>query len=54
MQFFARGPSGNARVSADMYQDEKREWQYAFLYVEVDSPVPQRVVLIEPQYRPAI
>lgn len=51
VQFFARGPSGNARVSAEMYQDEKKVWQYAFLYVEVDSPVPQRVVLIEPQYR---
>ena len=50
MQFHARGPSGNARVSAEMYQDDKKEWQYAFLYVEVDSPVPQRLVLVGPQY----
>lgn len=51
VQFFARGPSGNARVSAEMYLDEKKEWQYAFLFLEVDSPVPQRVVLVEPKYR---
>ena len=50
VQFLARGPSGNARVSAEMYQDENKHWHYAFLYVEVDSPVPQRIVLVEPHY----
>ena len=51
MQFYAKGPSGNARVSAEMYQDDKKDWKYAFLYLDVEHPVPQRVSLVDPQYR---
>ena len=51
VQFHARGPSGVARISADMFQDEATKWQYSFLYVNVDSPTPQRLVLVEPQYQ---
>ncbi|KAK9805149.1 hypothetical protein WJX72_002065 [[Myrmecia] bisecta] len=50
IQFHAKGPSGLARVSADMYQDTNKDWQYAFLYVDVDSPTPQRLVLVEPRF----
>lgn len=50
VQFHARGPSGKARVTADMYQDSSKQWQYAFLFVDVDAPVPQRVVIVGPQY----
>ena len=42
IQFHMRGPSGRATVSADMYQ-EGSEWRYNFLYVNVESPVPQQV-----------
>ena len=50
VQFFAKGPSGNARVSAEMYQDDSKQWQYAFLYMDLEYPVPTRVTLIEPRY----
>ncbi|KAK9795197.1 hypothetical protein WJX73_004391 [Symbiochloris irregularis] len=50
VQFHARGPSGKARVTADMYQDDSKQWQYSFLFVDVDAPVPQRVILVGPQY----
>ena len=49
VQFFAKGPSGNARVSAEMYQDDSKNWKYTFLYMDVEYPVPQRVSLIDPQ-----
>lgn len=50
VQFHARGPSGKARVTADMYQDGSKQWQYSFLFVDVDAPVPQRVAIVGPQY----
>jgi len=50
VQFFAKGPSGNARVSAEMYLDDSKQWQYAFLYMDLEYPVPTRVTLIEPRY----
>ena len=46
VQFHARGPSGKARVTADMYQDASKQWQYSFLFVDVDAPVPQLVVIV--------
>ena len=51
VQFFAKGPSGNARVTAEMFQDESKSWKYSFLYMDIEHPVPQRVSLVEPQYR---
>lgn len=47
LQFQARGPSGRATVHADMYQSNG-EWRYHFLYLTVESPLPQQVVLIRP------
>eukprot|EP00890_Picochlorum_soloecismus_P000530 jgi/Picsp_1/1478/NSC_04956-R1_protein len=47
LQFQARGPSGRATVHADMYQSDG-EWRYHFLYLTVESPLPQQVVLIRP------
>ena len=47
LQFQARGPSGRATVHADMYQTDG-EWRYHFLYLTVESPLPQQVVLIRP------
>lgn len=47
LQFHMRGPSGRATVNADMYQDGGN-WQYHFLYMNVESPVPQQVVLVRP------
>ncbi|GAB4813938.1 hypothetical protein N2152v2_000984 [Parachlorella kessleri] len=47
LQFHARGPSGRAVVNADMYK-EGREWRYNFLYLDIEAPVPQQVVLIRP------
>lgn len=41
-----------ARVTAELHQDAAREWQFNYLFVDVDAPVPQRVVLIHPQYAP--
>ena len=51
VQFIARGPSGVGRVNADLYQDATKQWQYYYLYVDVDAPVPQRLVLVSPQYQ---
>lgn len=42
LQFHARGPSGRATVSADMYQEGK-EWRYGFLYLDIEAPVQQQV-----------
>lgn len=50
VQFHAKGPTGAAVISADMYQDTAKQWQYAFLYVDVTNPTPQRLVLTGPQY----
>lgn len=50
VQFHAKGPGGAAVVSADMYQDASKQWQYSFLYVDMGSPTPQRLVLIDPQF----
>ena len=47
LQFHAKGPSGKAVVHADMYK-EGQEYKYHFLYLTVESPLPQQVVLIRP------
>jgi hypothetical protein len=54
VQFWARGPSGVARVTAELHQDTGRQWQFDYLIVDVDAPLPQRVILIHPQYAPQI
>lgn len=48
VQFHAKGPTGAALISADMYQDDAKQWQWAFLYVDMTSPTPQRLVLTGP------
>ena len=50
VQFHAKGPTGVALVSADMYQDSSKQWQYSFLYVDMANPNPQRLVLIGPHH----
>lgn len=47
LQFHAKGPSGRAVVHADMYK-EGQEYKYHYLYLTVESPLPQQVVLIRP------
>lgn len=47
LQFHAKGPSGRATVHADMYQEDG-SWKYHYLYLNVESPLPQQVVLIRP------
>lgn len=42
LQFHLKGPSGRALVNADMYQDGG-QWRYNFLYLNVESPIPQQV-----------
>jgi len=50
VQFQAKGSSCGATVHADMYVDKNKEWKYTYLYVDVDAPYPQRLVLVNPQY----
>ncbi|KAI3434373.1 hypothetical protein D9Q98_002452 [Chlorella vulgaris] len=47
LQFQLRGPGGRATVNADMHQ-EGGKWRYNFLYLNVEAPVPQQVVLVRP------
>lgn len=47
IQFHAKGPSGRATVHADMYHEDG-SWKYHYLYLNVESPMPQQVVLIRP------
>lgn len=47
LQFHAKGPSGRATVHADMYQEDG-SWKYHYLYLNVESPLQQQVVLIRP------
>lgn len=47
LQFHLRGPTGRAVANADMYQDAGK-WRYQFLYLNVESPIPQQVVLVRP------
>ena len=47
LQFHMRGPSGRATVNADMYKDGS-QWRYHFLYLNVESPIQQQVVLVRP------
>jgi mitochondrial import inner membrane translocase subunit TIM21 len=47
LQFHLRGPSGRATVNADMY-NESGTWRYHFLYLDVQSPLQQQVVLVRP------
>jgi len=53
VQFQAKGSSGGATVHADMFMDGAKVWQYTYLYVDVDAPYPQRLVLVNPQYAAA-
>lgn len=48
IQFHAKGPSGRATVQADMYKSSDGEWKYHYLYLTVESPLPQQLVLIRP------
>ena len=48
IQFFARGPSGTGRVNAELYQDEAKQWQYRFLFMDMDHPYPQRLTIVDP------
>ena len=47
IQFHMKGPSGRALVSADMFKDAGN-WRYHFLYLKVESPIPQQVILVRP------
>lgn len=47
LQFHAKGPAGRATVNADMYKDGPN-WRYHFLYLNVEAPIPQQVVLVRP------
>ena len=49
VQFIARGPSGKGRVSADMYQDEHKQWQYYYLLVDLDGG-RGRINIVEPHH----
>lgn len=50
LQFVAKGPSGRATVHADMYEDGEATggWRYHYLYLTVESPLAQQVVLVKP------
>lgn len=50
LQFVAKGPSGRAQVHADMYEDAEATggWRYHYLYLTVESPLAQQVVLVKP------
>ena len=47
LQFVAKGPSGRATVHADMFEEDGA-WRYHYLYLTVESPLPQQVVLVKP------
>ena len=49
VQFIARGPSGKGRVSADMYQDSAKKWQYYYLLVDVDGG-RGRISIVDPHH----
>ena len=49
VQFYARGPTEVGKVSADLYKDASSEWQFKFLYVDIDGRIPQRILLVKPQ-----
>ena len=49
VQFIARGPSGKGRVSADMYQDEHKQWQYYYFLVDLDGG-RGRINIVEPHH----
>lgn len=51
VQFHAKGPSGSGRVTAEMYQDDSKQWKHSFLHLDIENPVPQRIALVEPQYQ---
>ena len=46
----ARGPSGVARVSAEMDRGPggRDPWNYSYLVADFEAPVPARVTLIPP------
>jgi len=50
VQFISRGPAGVGRVSADMYQDAARQWQFYYLLVDVDGG-RGRISIVHPQYQ---
>lgn len=49
VQFIARGPSGKGRVSADMYQDAAKKWQYYYLLVDVEGG-RGRISIVDPHH----
>ena len=53
VQFFIRGPQGQAQVSCDMYQDSGRQRQFSFLLADVEGQgrygSAQRIMVVEPQ-----
>ncbi|KAL6782358.1 TIM21 [Auxenochlorella protothecoides x Auxenochlorella symbiontica] len=48
IQFHLSGPSGRATVNADMYL-ESGAWKHNFLYLDVQEPIRQQVVLVRPE-----
>lgn len=53
VQFFIRGPQGQAQVSCDMYKDSGGQWRFTFLLADVEGQgrygTAQRIVVVEPQ-----
>ncbi|GMH35608.1 hypothetical protein BSKO_03476 [Bryopsis sp. KO-2023] len=50
IQFHIKGPGGVGVVCADMYQDEQKEWQYTYLYVDISQGgALHRLAIIKPQ-----
>lgn len=45
----AKGPSGRGRVSADMYQDSAKQWQYYYLIVDLDNG-RGRISIVDPHH----
>lgn len=45
VQFQVRGPTGTATVHADAYKQDGN-YEYSYLYVDVGSPYPKRIVVV--------
>ena len=52
VQFFIRGPQGQAQVSCDMYLDASRQWRFSFLLADIEASgrvgTAQRIMVVEP------
>ena len=54
VQFWARGPGGAARVTAEMFQrpveigSSKKEWAYDYMVADFEQPQSGRVTLVAP------